>query len=96
MTDEVRSRAFEAFFTTRRGGSGLGLETVRRIIEGVGGRVDVASVVGKGTTFRLLLPLADDSPALLRHRRMSIDDEAVSDRDTCSSWPSLAPNDGRR
>jgi two-component system cell cycle sensor histidine kinase/response regulator CckA len=96
MTDEVRSRAFEAFFTTRRGGSGLGLDTVRRLVEGVGGRVDVASVVGQGTTFRLLLPLADDSPALLRHRRMSIDDDAVSGRDTGSGWPSLAPNDGRR
>ena len=39
-------------------GSGIGLATVKKIVEGLGGRVEVASVFGAGTTFRLVLPSA--------------------------------------
>jgi signal transduction histidine kinase len=48
---------FRPFFTTRGEGTGLGLSLVRRIVEDHQGRIDVASTLGKGTTFRVILPL---------------------------------------
>jgi two-component system sensor histidine kinase PilS (NtrC family) len=49
---------FEPFYTTKPGGSGLGLATVYRIIEAHGGRITVESEPGQGTVFCLLLPSA--------------------------------------
>jgi signal transduction histidine kinase len=57
MTDEVRSRIFDAFFSTRAGGSGLGLPTTRKIVEGHGGSIHVQSEPGKGSRFTIRLPL---------------------------------------
>ena len=63
MTEEVRRRCMEPFFTTRTrtagrsgAGTGMGLSIVAGIIQGAGGRVEVESSVGVGTTFRLLIP----------------------------------------
>jgi two-component system, NtrC family, sensor histidine kinase HydH len=56
MTDEVRARIFDAFFSTRPAGSGLGLPTTRKIIEGHGGTIHVASEPGKGSRFTIRLP----------------------------------------
>ena len=52
------SRVFDRFFTTRAraDGTGLGLALVRAVVEAHGGRVDVASVLGEGTRFTVLLP----------------------------------------
>ena len=47
---------FEAFFSTKRGGSGLGLPTARKIIEAHGGQIRVQSEPGKGTQFTIKLP----------------------------------------
>ncbi len=59
MDAGVAERCFEPFFTTKGGlrGTGLGLATVHSVITGAGGEVDVASEVGRGTTFTVRLPL---------------------------------------
>ncbi len=56
MSDEVRSRIFDAFYSTRPGGSGLGLPTTRKIIEAHGGSIHVESEPGKGSQFTIRLP----------------------------------------
>jgi two-component system, NtrC family, sensor histidine kinase HydH len=57
MTDEVRARIFDAFFSTRPEGSGLGLPTTRKIIDGHRGTIHVQSEPGKGSRFTILLPI---------------------------------------
>ena len=49
-------RVFEPFFTTREGGSGLGLAIAQRIVTEHGGRLELESEPGRGTTARVLLP----------------------------------------
>ncbi|MCB9697990.1 MAG: HAMP domain-containing histidine kinase [Alphaproteobacteria bacterium] len=57
MSDEVRARVFEPWFTTREGGTGIGLATVRRIVERAGGQV-TADAVTVGASFTVTLPAA--------------------------------------
>jgi signal transduction histidine kinase len=56
MPPEVRDKVFRPFFSTRPGGTGLGLPTTRKIVEAHGGRIEVQSEVGTGTKFTLHLP----------------------------------------
>jgi signal transduction histidine kinase len=63
MDENTRSRIFEAFFSTRRGGSGLGLPTARKIIEAHGGEIACQSEVGRGTQFTIKLPTPARLPA---------------------------------
>jgi signal transduction histidine kinase len=58
MAPEVMAKAFRPFFSTRSGGTGLGLATTRKIVEAHGGTIDVQSEVGRGTKFTLCLPAA--------------------------------------
>jgi signal transduction histidine kinase len=51
-------RVFEPYFTTRRGGTGLGLPITKNIVEALGGSIAAASEPGRGTEIRIVLPLA--------------------------------------
>jgi two-component system sensor histidine kinase PilS (NtrC family) len=59
IPEAVLERIFDPFFTTKEEGSGLGLATVHRIVEGNGGHVSVESAVGRGTRVRVLLPMTE-------------------------------------
>ena len=61
MDDDVAAKVFDAFFTTRAGGSGLGLPTTRKVIEAHGGSIALQSVPGQGSRFTVRLPLAEGS-----------------------------------
>ena len=64
MTEEVLSKVYSRFFSTKAaGGTGLGLHVVKKITEEHGGTVEVDSVPGTGTAFRLHLPRPDETDA---------------------------------
>lgn len=56
MDHETIQKIFDPFYSTKRGGSGLGLPTVRKIIEGHGGHIAIQSEPGFGTQFTLTFP----------------------------------------
>lgn len=56
IAPEHMQRIFDPYFTTRGSGTGLGLAITRRIVEAHGGRIEVQSRLGEGTTVRLMIP----------------------------------------
>jgi len=58
MTEEVRQRCREPFFTTKEQGTGLGLASVHGVVRRHGGELEIQSTEGQGSTFMLSIPLA--------------------------------------
>jgi len=61
MDEETQGRVFHPYFTTKSGGTGLGLPTARRIIEAHHGRLELHSEVGKGTDFVIVIPINENT-----------------------------------
>ncbi|NTW60353.1 MAG: hypothetical protein HGA43_14455, partial [Nitrospirae bacterium] len=59
IANEHLENIFDPFFTTKTDGTGLGLAIVYRIIEDLGGSIDVKSEPGKGTIFTIRLPFEE-------------------------------------
>ena len=59
-------KVFEPYYTTKSGGSGLGMMIVQRIVQDHGGRIELRSKEGEGTVFSIFLPLAEKRIRLLK------------------------------
>ena len=86
MDEETRQRCLEPFFTTKPGGSGLGLAMVYGIVHRHDGEIEIESEPGRGTTVRLILPMrpleeplaeAEEGAAPPSLRILFIDDEPL-------------------
>ncbi len=73
IPQEQINRIFEPFYTTKKKGSGLGLMIVQRIVRAHNGRIELESNVGRGTTFRVWLPLHERKPRLLENKIQATD-----------------------
>ena len=71
IAPEHRQRIFQLFFTTRPGGSGIGLASTFRTIQLHNGSIEFESEVGRGTAFRIALPLARQMESALSRSRES-------------------------
>ena len=60
---EIKEKLFEPLFTTKPKGQGLGLAVVKRLVEGLNGKVSFESEEGKGTKFTITLPLGNPEPS---------------------------------
>jgi signal transduction histidine kinase len=63
IAPEDQGKVFQVYYSTKKGGTGLGLPTTQRIVREHGGEITVQSQVGKGTRFVIALPLAPEVPA---------------------------------
>ncbi len=62
IPEDELGRIFDPFYTTRAGGSGLGLSIVHRIVDAHNGYINVSSSEGEGSAFTVVLPLLEESP----------------------------------
>jgi signal transduction histidine kinase len=65
IPQEQINRIFDPFFTTKKEGTGLGLMIVQRIVRAHNGHIELESHVGRGSSFRIWLPLHEKRPQLL-------------------------------
>lgn len=72
MTTAVRARVFEPYFTTKASGTGLGLALVKQAVLALGGRIELESHVGEGTSFLVDLPRSGAGPELAKRAPVSL------------------------
>ena len=60
MDEESREHCFDLYWSTKKGGTGLGLPTVARVVHEHDGQIHVLSEVGRGTSFTIRLPLVQE------------------------------------
>ena len=62
MSEEVLNRLWSPLFTTKAKGMGFGLPICKRIVEAHGGKISVEATAGKGSTFKVILPVEPETP----------------------------------
>jgi two-component system cell cycle sensor histidine kinase/response regulator CckA len=80
ISPEIRSRIFDPYFSTKPGGSGLGLAVSRALVEKFGGRLTDASRPGGGTSFAIFLPAAAAQPAAAKIEEPEAQAQVLSGR----------------
>ena len=98
MDEQQIERCFDLYYSTKKAGTGLGLPTVRRIVELHGGEIEVQSEEGRGTRFRVWVPVLQE---IARSERVvdaeaapaSEDDAASLDDASCLLYTSPSPRD---
>jgi signal transduction histidine kinase len=94
MTPEVLERIRKPYFTTKDGGSGLGVAVARGIVEQHGGQLEIKSAAGTGTTASILLPMKAKACAKLPNPLRASEGEGVSDAKVVSGARARAPAGG--
>jgi two-component system sensor histidine kinase HydH len=80
MTPEVLDRIRKPYFTTKEGGTGLGVAVARGIVEQHGGHMDIKSASGKGTTVTITLPMKAKTCLKLPNPMRTTDPDAKTEQ----------------
>ena len=71
IAKDVQDKIFELYFTTKKGGSGIGLAQTYQIMQWHYGSVDFESIEGQGTTFRLRIPMVEAAVEASREKEVT-------------------------
>jgi signal transduction histidine kinase len=71
IAKDVQDKIFELYFTTKKGGSGIGLAQTYQIMQWHYGSVDFESIEGQGTTFRLRIPMVEAAAEASREKEVT-------------------------
>ena len=96
MTEKIRQNIFDPFFTTKGArGMGLGMSVVYGIVTRHGGKIDVETALGRGTTFLLEFPMTRERQVPVSGTDGASLPQLVGGRDASSSWTTSPRGGGR-